>query len=48
MPDLIRLEYRDVTMRFAQRAGHLTAVQGVSIAVRDGEKTREREIQEKV
>src|SRR5512144_1975688 len=37
MPDLIRLEYRDVTMRFAQRAGHLTAVQGVSIAVRDGE-----------
>src|SRR5438270_1922448 len=37
MPDLIRLEYRNVTMRFAQRDGHLTAVQGVSIAVRDGE-----------
>ena len=38
MPDLIRLEYRDVTMRFAQRGGgHLTAVQGVSFAVRDGE-----------
>src|SRR3954471_7820574 len=37
MPDLIRLEYRDVTMRFAQRAGPLTAVAGVSIAVRDGE-----------
>src|SRR6195256_6014352 len=37
MPDLIRLEYRNVTMRFAQGAGHLTAVQGVSIAVGDGE-----------
>ena len=37
MPDLIRLEYRDVTMRFAQSAGPLTAVSGVSIAVRDGE-----------
>src|SRR3954462_15769490 len=37
MPDLIRLEYRDVTMRFAQSAGTLTAVSGVSIAVRDGE-----------
>src|SRR5437899_11749780 len=37
MSDLIRLEYRDVTMRFAQRAGALTAVSGVSIAVRDGE-----------
>src|SRR5436190_7466749 len=37
MPDLIRLEYRDVTMRFAQSAGPLTAVAGVSIAVRDGE-----------
>src|SRR6266849_2881398 len=37
MPDLIRLEYRDVTMRFAQGAGSLTAVSGVSIAVRDGE-----------
>jgi NitT/TauT family transport system ATP-binding protein len=37
MPDVIRLEYRDVTMRFAQGTGHLTAVQGVNIAVRDGE-----------
>ena len=37
MPEVIRLEYRNVTMRFAQMAGHLTAVQGVSIAVRDGE-----------
>src|SRR6187549_3859613 len=37
MPDLIRLEYRNVTMRFAQKAGHLTAVESVSIAVRDGE-----------
>ena len=37
MSDLIRLEYRDVTMRFAQSAGPLTAVSGVSIAVRDGE-----------
>src|SRR3954454_5055653 len=37
MPDLIRLEYRDVTMRFVQRAGALTAVQDVSIAVHDGE-----------
>src|ERR1700687_6421988 len=37
MPDLIRLEYRDVTMRFAQRAGARPAVSGVSIAVRDGE-----------
>src|SRR5947208_17042520 len=38
MPDLIRLEYRNVTMRFSQDGGQsLTAVQGVSIAVRDGE-----------
>src|SRR5712692_8443616 len=37
MPALIRLEYRNVTMRFAQSAGALTAVSGVSIAVRDGE-----------
>jgi NitT/TauT family transport system ATP-binding protein len=37
MPDLIRLEYRNVTMRFAQDAGPLTAVSGVSIQVRDGE-----------
>ena len=35
--DPIRLEYRNVTMRFAQKAGHLTAVERVSIAVRDGE-----------
>jgi NitT/TauT family transport system ATP-binding protein len=38
MPDVIRLEYRNVTMRFAQGADQsLTAVQGVSLAVRDGE-----------
>jgi NitT/TauT family transport system ATP-binding protein len=38
MPDLIRLEYRNVTMRFSQDSGQsLTAVQGVSITVRDGE-----------
>src|SRR5260221_14771578 len=38
MPDLTRLEYRNVTMRFSQDGGQsLTAVQGVSIAVRDGE-----------
>ena len=38
MPELIRLEYRNVTMRFPQDSGgSLTAVQGVSIAVRDGE-----------
>jgi len=35
--ETIRLEYRGVTMRFAQGADHLTAVSGVSIAVRDGE-----------
>ncbi len=33
MTDLIRLEYCNVTMRFAE----LTAVQGVDIAIRDGE-----------
>src|SRR5215475_9757392 len=33
-----RLEYRDVTMRFADAAGHgVTAVVGVSFAVADGE-----------
>ena len=38
MSDLIRLEYRNVTMRFVERSGKsLTAVQGVSLAVRDGE-----------
>jgi NitT/TauT family transport system ATP-binding protein len=35
---LIRLEYRNVTMQFADRAGGiLTAVRGVSFGVRDGE-----------
>jgi NitT/TauT family transport system ATP-binding protein len=38
MSDVIRLEYRKVTMRFAQSAGpSLTAVQDVSLEVRDGE-----------
>src|SRR5476651_2897923 len=38
MPDLIRLEYRNVTMRFSQDGSQsLTAVQGVNIAVADGE-----------
>jgi NitT/TauT family transport system ATP-binding protein len=38
MPDLIRLEYRNVSMRFRQGDGQpLTAVQGVSFAVRDRE-----------
>lgn len=37
-PDLVRLEYRNVTMRFSGRGGAaLTAVQGVNLAVRDGE-----------
>jgi NitT/TauT family transport system ATP-binding protein len=36
--DVIRLEYRDITMRFRQRVGaSLTAVEGVSFAVRDRE-----------
>jgi NitT/TauT family transport system ATP-binding protein len=34
---LIRLEYRDVTMRFAQGASRLTAVERVSLALADGE-----------
>mgnify|MGYP001204062659 CR=1 FL=1 len=36
---LVRLEYRDVTMRFADRGGReaLTAVRGVSFCIRDGE-----------
>ncbi len=36
---LVRLEYRNVTMRFAEAGGRgvLTAVHGVSFAVRDGE-----------
>src|SRR5215831_11004554 len=38
MSDVVRLEYRDVTMRFVAASGKaLTAVQGVSLAVRDGE-----------
>ena len=39
MSDVVRLEYRNVTMRFAQSGnrGVLTAVQDVSFAVRDGE-----------
>jgi NitT/TauT family transport system ATP-binding protein len=39
MPDAARLEYRKVTMRFAERGskGTLTAVRGVSFAVADGE-----------
>jgi NitT/TauT family transport system ATP-binding protein len=38
MPDVVRLEFRNVTMRFAQGAGQsLTAVQDVSLAVGDGE-----------
>jgi NitT/TauT family transport system ATP-binding protein len=38
--DLVRLEYRNVTMRFADKTGAggpLTAVRGVSLSVRDGE-----------
>jgi NitT/TauT family transport system ATP-binding protein len=38
MSDLIRLEYRNVTMRFVEQSGKsLTAVQQVSLSVRDGE-----------
>jgi NitT/TauT family transport system ATP-binding protein len=38
MSDVIRLEYRNVTMRFVEAAGQsLTAVSGVSFSVRDGE-----------
>ena len=38
MKDVIRLEYRNVSMRFAQGEGQeLTAVQGVSLSVRDCE-----------
>jgi NitT/TauT family transport system ATP-binding protein len=39
MPDVVRLEYRNVTMRFAQGNGKssLTAVSGVSFSVGDGE-----------
>ena len=38
MSDPLRLEYRNVTMRFVERSGKsLTAVQDVSLAVGDGE-----------
>jgi NitT/TauT family transport system ATP-binding protein len=37
MAELIRLEYRGVTMRFGQGDGSLTAVQEVSFTVGDGE-----------
>jgi NitT/TauT family transport system ATP-binding protein len=37
MTDVIRLEYRNVTMRFAQATGPMTAVADVSLALRDGE-----------
>jgi NitT/TauT family transport system ATP-binding protein len=38
MSDVVRLEYRNVTMRFAQASGAvLTAIRGVSFFVRDGE-----------
>jgi NitT/TauT family transport system ATP-binding protein len=39
MSDVVRLEYRNVTMRFAERNGQgtLTAVRGVNFSVRDGE-----------
>ena len=38
MSDVVRLEYRNVTMRFVERSGKsLTAVERVSLAVADGE-----------
>ena len=39
MSDVVRLEYRNVTMRFKESGGSgvLTAVRGVSFSVRDGE-----------
>jgi putative ABC transport system ATP-binding protein len=39
MPDVVRLEYRNVTMRFKEGSsgGALTAVQNVNLRVRDGE-----------
>jgi NitT/TauT family transport system ATP-binding protein len=39
MSELVRLEYRNVTMRFAEAGGRgvLTAIRDVSFAVRDGE-----------
>src|SRR5205807_9089847 len=37
-PQMIRLEYRDVTMRFADASGRATtAIEGVSFSVADGE-----------
>jgi ABC-type glutathione transport system ATPase component len=38
-PRMNRLEFRDVTMRFADASGRqsLTAIQGVSFAIADGE-----------
>ena len=37
MTDVIRLEYRNVTMRFGEGAGQLTAIRDVSFAIRDRE-----------
>lgn len=37
MPDSIRLQYRNVTMRFVQASGYLTAVENVNISVHDRE-----------
>jgi ABC-type glutathione transport system ATPase component len=38
MSDVVRLEYRNVTMRFVEQSGKsLTAVQQVSLCVHDGE-----------
>src|SRR5580658_11170289 len=39
MSDVVRLEYRNVTMRFAERTGQgmLTAVRSVNLSVADGE-----------
>jgi NitT/TauT family transport system ATP-binding protein len=39
MPNVVRLEYRNVTMRFVETGGRglLTALNGVSFSVRDGE-----------
>ena len=49
MPDLIRLEYRNVTMRFAQDGGQtMTAVQDVNIAVRDAFAAMERQLKDYV
>src|ERR1700730_5247191 len=38
MADVIRLEYRNVTMRFGDNGGNsLTAIRDVSFSIRDGE-----------